>query len=99
MNESRATGEDAAECRDEKKAEQYFELLLSEKEYTDRQIADNLQANLKVLGTVFTVIVAVLGWLFSTAPSAYLSPLLADRDTSSNRIGRWRASWTNRRPW
>lgn len=46
--------------------DRYFDLLLSEKEYADGQIAANLETNLKVLGTMFTVIVAALGWLFST---------------------------------
>jgi hypothetical protein len=44
---------------------QLFELLLSEKEYADRQIGANLEANLKLLGTVFTVVVAVLGWVLA----------------------------------
>lgn len=55
-------------------ADQYFKLLLSEKEYVDREISAHLQANLKILGTVFTVIVAVLGWLFSTDTGVNLMP-------------------------
>lgn len=55
-------------------ADQHFALLLSEKEYTDRQIATNLATNVKLLGTIFTAIIAALGWLFATETGSALSP-------------------------
>jgi hypothetical protein len=46
-------------------SEGVLQTLLSEKDYVDKQISSKFDANLKILGTVFTVVVAALGWLFS----------------------------------
>ena len=74
MNEVSPVDSTRAGAASEGSAEQYFKLLLSEKEYADREIASNLQSNLKVLGTVFSVIVAGLGWIFSTDTGSNLLP-------------------------
>jgi hypothetical protein len=50
----------------------FFKLLLSEKEHSDRQISAGFAANLTVLGTLFTAVVAGTGWLFSTETGAHL---------------------------
>lgn len=52
--------------------DQLFRLLLSEKEHSDQQISAGFAANLKVLGTIFTAVVAGTGWLFSTETGAEL---------------------------
>jgi hypothetical protein len=52
--------------------DQLFKLLLSEKEHCDRQFTAGVAANLKILGALFTAVVAGAGWLFSSDAGAGL---------------------------
>jgi hypothetical protein len=46
-------------------ADAALKILLSEKEYADKQIADNFGTNVKIVGTVFTFVTTAVGWLFA----------------------------------
>ncbi|MEA2560125.1 MAG: hypothetical protein QOH06_1629 [Acidobacteriota bacterium] len=49
-------------------AESAVKILLSEKEYADQQITGNFASNIRIVGTIFTIVVSVLGWVFATDP-------------------------------
>ena len=50
------------------KEEKYFELLISEKEFADKQIGSALDLHVKVLG-FFAAVVVLLGWIYSDKAS------------------------------